>query len=44
MTFDDLKELGSEEKVKRVGKVLQQGKKYVVNDGDIISFQHHRKT
>uniref|UniRef100_A0A7S2V0U7 Obg-like ATPase 1 n=1 Tax=Fibrocapsa japonica TaxID=94617 RepID=A0A7S2V0U7_9STRA len=37
--FEDLKELGSEEAVKKSGKLRQQGKKYVVQDGDIIFFK-----
>jgi obg-like ATPase 1 len=39
MTYDDLKELGDEEAVKKAGKYRQQGKKYVVNDGDVIFFK-----
>mmetsp|Transcript_20216 Transcript_20216/g.26714 ORF Transcript_20216/g.26714 Transcript_20216/m.26714 type:complete len:396 (+) Transcript_20216:80-1267(+) len=38
-SFEDLKELGSEEAVKKAGKLRQQGKKYVVQDGDIIFFK-----
>ncbi|POM79340.1 Obg-like ATPase 1, variant, partial [Phytophthora palmivora] len=37
--FADLKELGSEEAVKKAGKLKQQGKKYEVQDGDIIFFK-----
>jgi len=37
--YEDLKELGSEEAVKKAGKLRQQGKKYVVQDGDIIFFK-----
>ncbi|KAJ0395043.1 hypothetical protein P43SY_003564 [Pythium insidiosum] len=37
--FADLKELGSEEAVKKAGKMKQQGKKYEVQDGDIIYFK-----
>ncbi|KAL6761534.1 P-loop containing nucleoside triphosphate hydrolase protein [Haematococcus lacustris] len=39
MTFDDLKELGSENAAKAAGKYRQQGKDYVVGDGDIIYFK-----
>lgn len=40
MSFDDLVEFENEFTVRRMGKLIQQGRKYVVNDGDIISFQH----
>lgn len=39
MAFEDLKELGNEESVKKAGKYRMQGKKYVVQDGDIILFK-----
>lgn len=39
MKFDDLKEHGSENAVKAAGKYRQQGKQYVVEDGDIILFK-----
>ncbi|KAK3022259.1 hypothetical protein RJ639_047653 [Escallonia herrerae] len=39
MKFDDLKELGSEAAVKAAGKYRQEGKTYVVQDGDIIYFK-----
>ncbi|KAK2967696.1 hypothetical protein RJ640_017994 [Escallonia rubra] len=39
MKFDDLKELGSEGAVKAAGKYRQEGKTYVVQDGDIIYFK-----
>ncbi|KII61428.1 Obg-like ATPase 1 [Thelohanellus kitauei] len=39
MKFDDFKELGSENAVKAVGKYRQEGKQYVVQDGDIIFFK-----
>jgi len=39
MKFEDFKELGSENAVKAGGKYMQQGKNYVVNDGDIIFFK-----
>ncbi|KAJ7354822.1 Obg-like ATPase [Desmophyllum pertusum] len=39
MKFDDFKELGSESAVKAAGKYKQEGKNYVVHDGDIIFFK-----
>ena len=39
MKYDDLKELGSEQAVKASGKYRQQGKEYVVKDGDILFFR-----
>lgn len=42
MTFEDLKELGDEEAVKKAGKLRQQGKKYVVQDADVIFFKVRR--
>ncbi|KAI5057490.1 hypothetical protein GOP47_0027505 [Adiantum capillus-veneris] len=39
MKFDDLKELGTETSVKAAGKYKQEGKTYVVQDGDIIFFK-----
>lgn len=39
MKFDDYKEHGSEAAVKAAGKYRQQGKNYVVEDGDIILFK-----
>jgi len=39
MKCDEYKELGSEGAVKAAGKCLQQGKNYVVLDGDIIFFR-----
>ncbi|EQC29639.1 GTP-binding protein YchF [Saprolegnia diclina VS20] len=38
-SFADLKEHGSEEAVKKAGKLKQQGKNYEVEDGDIIFFK-----
>ena len=38
MKYHDLIKLGSEQKVKEVGKYMQKGKDYVVEDGDIINF------
>ncbi|CAD6197047.1 unnamed protein product [Caenorhabditis auriculariae] len=39
MKVSDLMELGDEAKVKAAGKYRQQGKTYVVQDGDIIFFK-----
>jgi obg-like ATPase 1 len=39
MAFDTLKELGNESEVKAKGKYRQEGKTYVVNDGDVIFFK-----
>lgn len=39
MKFDDFKELGNESAVKASGKYRQEGKQYVVQDGDIIFFK-----
>ena len=39
MKYEDYKELGSEKKVKGAGKYKQQGRDYVVIDGDIIFFK-----
>ncbi|XP_039023532.1 obg-like ATPase 1 [Hibiscus syriacus] len=39
MKFEDLKELGSESAVKAAGKYRQEGKTYVVQDGDKIFFK-----
>jgi len=39
MSFDDLKELGSEQAVKAAGKYKQQGKDYVMEDGLIVFFK-----
>ena len=39
MGFDDFKEHGSEAATKAAGKYRQQGRNYVVLDGDIIFFK-----
>ena len=39
MKYDDLKNLGSENEVKKEGKLKCEGKNYEVNDGDIIHFK-----
>lgn len=41
-TYDDLVEHGSEAAVKAAGKVMQKGKTYEVQDGDILFFKHGR--
>jgi len=38
MKYQDLVKLGSEQKVREVGKYMQKGRDYVVEDGDIINF------
>jgi hypothetical protein len=38
MKYQDLIRLGSERKVKEVGKYMQKGRDYIVEDGDIIDF------
>ncbi|KAL0485496.1 Obg-like ATPase [Acrasis kona] len=42
MAFNDYKENGSEAECKAKGKYKQQGKNYVVEDGDIIFFKANR--
>lgn len=39
MKYEDIKELGSESAVKAAGKYKQEGKNYMVQDGDIIYFK-----
>jgi obg-like ATPase 1 len=39
MKFEEFKELGSESVVKAAGKYRQQGRNYIVEDGDIIFFR-----
>jgi len=39
MKYEDFKEFGSEHAVKVEGKYRQQGKNYIVEDGDIIYFK-----
>ena len=39
MTYDELHDAGSESAVKAAGKYRQQGKNYVVQDGDVIFFK-----
>jgi GTP-binding protein YchF len=38
MKYHDLVKLGSERKVREVGRYMQKGRDYVVEDGDIINF------
>jgi obg-like ATPase 1 len=38
-SFDDLHELGSESVVKAAGKLRQEGRRYVVADGDVMLFK-----
>jgi GTP-binding protein YchF len=38
MRYHDLIQWGSEQKVREVGKYMQKGRDYVVEDGDIINF------
>ena len=39
MSFNDLKEYGSELKVKEAGKLRLEGKDYLMQDGDICFFR-----
>ena len=39
MSFNDLKEQGSEKKVQEAGKLRIEGKEYVMQDGDIVYFR-----
>lgn len=39
MKFNDFKEEGSEAAAKSAGKYRQQGRNYMVEDGDIIFFK-----
>ena len=38
MKYDDLIKLGGEQKVREVGRLMQKGRDYKVEDGDIINF------
>ncbi len=38
MKYQDLIHLGNEQKVREAGKLMQKGRDYVVEDGDIINF------
>jgi ribosome-binding ATPase YchF (GTP1/OBG family) len=39
VAFDDLMQYGTMAKVKEAGKVRQEGKDYIVQDGDIMLFK-----
>jgi obg-like ATPase 1 len=39
MKYEDFKELGSENAVKAAGKYRQEGRNYVIEDGDILFFK-----
>merc|ERR1712048_390296 len=39
MAFNELKELGTEAEVRAAGKYRQEGKNYVVEDGDVIFYK-----
>lgn len=47
-SFDDFKEYhqgeASTAKVKEAGKYRQEGKQYIMNDGDIVVFMHNTTT
>ena len=38
-SFDDLQKLGSEKAIKEAGKYRQEGRNYIVQDGDIVFFK-----
>lgn len=38
-TVDDLRQYGTEQKIKEAGKFRQEGKDYVVQDGDVLFFK-----
>jgi ribosome-binding ATPase YchF (GTP1/OBG family) len=37
--FDDLMSCGSEKQARALGKQRQEGKEYVVKDGDVVEFK-----
>ena len=39
MSYEDLKELGSEQAVKAAGKLRTEGKTYIMQDGDVVEFK-----
>jgi ribosome-binding ATPase len=43
-TIDDLRQYGSEAKIKEAGKYRQEGKDYVVSDGDVLFFKFNVNT
>ena len=38
-SFDDLVEAGSMAEAKAKGKVRQEGKEYIMHDGDVVEFK-----
>ena len=44
MAFTDLKEYGSEQEVRAKGRYRQEGKTYLVQDGDVIFFKFNVTT
>ena len=44
MAFADLKEYGSEQEVRAKGRYRQEGKTYLVQDGDVIFFKFNVTT
>jgi len=43
-TIDDLKQYGTEAKIKEAGKYRQEGKDYVVQDGDVLFIKFNPPT
>jgi len=41
MKFEDLVGMGSEQKVREAGRLIQKGRDYLVEDGDILNFLFH---
>jgi translation-associated GTPase len=39
MSYDDLVHYGSEKAVKEAGRLREEGKEYIVQDGDIMEFR-----
>ena len=39
MSYDDLVNYGSEKAVKEAGRLREEGKEYIVQDGDIMEFR-----
>jgi len=39
-SYDAFVEFGGEQEVRKAGKYMQQGKNYVVQNGDILFFRH----
>ena len=38
-SIEDLRQYGSEQKIKEAGKYRQEGKDYIVKDGDVLFFK-----